>query len=75
MSGSEALEFLQRSPCLPDVILLDIMMPDMSGYEVCAEIRRRYSAVSVPIIMVSAKGHPEHVMKGLEVSVVEGREG
>ncbi|KXZ43376.1 hypothetical protein GPECTOR_92g599 [Gonium pectorale] len=71
MSGSEALEFLKRTQTLPDVILLDIMMPDMSGYEVCQEIRRRYSAVSIPIIMVSAKGHPEHVMKGLEAGSVD----
>ena len=34
MNGSEALEFLDNSDTLPDVILLDIMMPDMSGYEV-----------------------------------------
>ncbi|KAG2487120.1 hypothetical protein HYH03_014233 [Edaphochlamys debaryana] len=71
MSGSEALDFLKRTASLPDVILLDIMMPDMSGYEVCQEIRRRYSAVSIPIIMVSAKGHPEHVMKGLEAGSVD----
>ncbi|GLI63472.1 hypothetical protein VaNZ11_006446, partial [Volvox africanus] len=71
MSGSEALDFLKKTPTLPDVILLDIMMPDMSGYEVCQEIRRRYSAVSIPIIMVSAKGHPEHVMKGLEAGSVD----
>ncbi|GFH16906.1 uncharacterized protein HaLaN_13426, partial [Haematococcus lacustris] len=71
MSGSEALDFLTKTATLPDVILLDIMMPDMSGYEVCQEIRRRYSAVSIPIIMVSAKGHPEHVMKGLEAGSVD----
>ncbi|GFH08717.1 uncharacterized protein HaLaN_03729, partial [Haematococcus lacustris] len=52
MSGSEALDFLTKTATLPDVILLDIMMPDMSGYEVCQEIRRRYSAVSIPIIML-----------------------
>jgi len=71
LGGQEALDFLHNSPTLPDVILLDIMMPDMSGYEVCQEIRRRYAAISIPIIMVSAKGHPEHVMKGLEAGSVD----
>jgi hypothetical protein len=43
MSGSEALDFLKRSSCLPDVILLDIMMPDMSGYEVRGrEVEERF---------------------------------
>ncbi|GAX79209.1 hypothetical protein CEUSTIGMA_g6649.t1 [Chlamydomonas eustigma] len=71
MSGNEALDFLRQSEVLPDVILLDIMMPDMSGYEVCHEIRRQYSSVSIPIIMVSAMGNPEHVTRGLEAGSVD----
>ncbi|KAG2442020.1 hypothetical protein HYH02_009812 [Chlamydomonas schloesseri] len=71
MCGSEALDWLQHTPLLPDVILLDIMMPDMSGYEVCQEVRRRFSTVCIPILMVSANGTPEHVMKGLEAGAVD----
>ncbi|GAX78845.1 hypothetical protein CEUSTIGMA_g6283.t1 [Chlamydomonas eustigma] len=71
MNGSEALEFLTNCDALPDVILLDVMMPDMSGYEVCQEIRSRYSSISIPIIMVSAKSNPEHIMKGLEAGSVD----
>lgn len=41
-------------------------------YEVCQEIRRRYASISIPIIMVSAKGHPEHVMKVGWLLVVSG---
>ena len=66
MGGTEALDFLANSQTFPDLILLDVMMPDMSGYEVCEEIRRVYNA-PIPIIMVSAKGNPEDIAKGLEM--------
>ncbi|MGQ3164911.1 MAG: response regulator [Agrobacterium sp.] len=39
---------------LPDLILLDVMMPGMSGYEVCTQLRKKYSSALLPIIMVSA---------------------
>lgn len=71
MNGTAALKFLEENETLPDLILLDVMMPDISGYEVCAEIRRRYSKVHIPIVMVSAKGNPEHVMKGLDAGSVD----
>ena len=66
MGGNEALEFLASSQTFPDLILLDVMMPDMSGYEVCKEIRRIHNA-PIPIIMVSAKGNPEDIAMGLEM--------
>jgi CheY-like chemotaxis protein len=64
MGGHEALEFLATHPVLPDLILLDIMMPDMSGYEVCEEVRRTYNE-TVPIMMVSAKDSPDDIARGL----------
>ena len=66
MGGTEALDFLVNHQTFPDLILLDVMMPDMSGYQVCEEIRRVYNA-PIPIIMVSAKGNPEDIAKGLEM--------
>jgi DNA-binding response OmpR family regulator len=50
----------------PDVVLLDIMMPDCSGYEVLSNLRRDPRLKSIPIVMVSALSLPEHVQKGLE---------
>ncbi|WP_209124745.1 response regulator transcription factor [Alkalihalobacillus sp. BA299] len=61
-SGSEAIKLYESSN--PDVILLDIMMPDMDGYEVCRQIRKK---TDVPIIMLSAKGEEIDRILGLEI--------
>ena len=44
MNGWEALEALEECSTLPDVVLLDCMMPGMSGYVVCARVREKYGA-------------------------------
>ena len=48
----------------PEVIILDVMMPDMNGFDVCRLIRKKYS---VPIIMLSARGEPNDKIQGLEL--------
>lgn len=52
-NGYEALEQIDR-PGKLDLVILDLMMPGMSGYEVCQEIRRRYSLLELPVLMVTA---------------------
>jgi len=62
--GVEALERVAEEA--PDLILLDVMMPRMDGYEVCAHLKRDQSAQFIPIVMVTAlRGTEEHV-KALE---------
>lgn len=61
--GTEALALLAREA--PDLVLLDIMMPGASGYDVCREIRRRDAAL--PILFVSAKGEEIDKVLGLEL--------
>jgi signal transduction histidine kinase/WD40 repeat protein/streptogramin lyase/GTPase SAR1 family protein len=56
-SGPETLQALANNPHI-DLILLDIMMPRMSGYEVCLEIREKHSQLELPIIFLTAKNHP-----------------
>ncbi len=63
-SGKEALDSI--AACMPDLILLDVMMPDMNGYTVTQEIRARYPTVFLPIILVSALQRPEDRVKGLD---------
>ena len=50
--GPEALEKVQQEP--PDLILLDIMMPKMSGFEVCKRIKSNPQTENIPVIMVTA---------------------
>lgn len=61
-SGQEALDLYESSK--PDIILLDIMMPDMDGYEVCKQIRKK---TDIPIIMLSAKHEEIDKILGLEI--------
>jgi len=61
--GAEALRIVER--VVPDLVLLDVMMPQASGYEVCQSIRKRPEWRQMKIIMLSAKGRDAEVMKGL----------
>jgi two-component system phosphate regulon response regulator OmpR len=58
----EGLKKLKRD--LPDIIILDIMMPEMDGFEVCKEVRKEYS---IPIIMLTARGDVTDRIIGLEL--------
>ncbi len=61
--GSEALRIVEQ--VVPDLVLLDVMMPQTSGYEVCQAIRKRAEWRHIKIIMLSAKGRDAEVVKGL----------
>ena len=63
--GEEALRLVEASP--PDLVLLDVMMPGKSGYEVCARLRERPEWRDLKIIMLSAKGRDAEVTKGLSL--------
>ncbi len=52
--GIEALQRIQGHP--PDLVLLDIVMPKMNGYEVCRRIKANLATQNVPVVMCSAKG-------------------
>jgi class 3 adenylate cyclase len=58
-SGEQALELLAQG--LPDIVLLDIMMPGMDGYETCRRIRQEPATSFVPVVMVTASGDAEKV--------------
>jgi DNA-binding response OmpR family regulator len=64
-SGDEALAAVAEFS--PDLVLLDVMMPRMSGYEVCQKIRENPAWGHIKILMLSAKGREIEVSKGLAV--------
>lgn len=65
-SGEQALERLGRSP-LPDLILLDLMLPDMSGFDLCRHLRSRRETRRIPVMMLTAKADEVDRVTGFEV--------
>lgn len=64
-NGHQALEMAQREQ--PDMIMLDVMMPDIDGFEVCAKLKSMPETAHIPVIMVTALDTPEERIRGLEV--------
>jgi DNA-binding response OmpR family regulator len=62
-NGDEAMQAIEQAP--PDLVLLDIMMPGRSGYEVCKRVRERADWRAIKIVMLTAKGRDAEVQKGL----------
>ncbi len=69
-TGPQALKAVQ-SEKPPDLVLLDIMMPDMDGYEVCQRIKANKNTRDIPIIFVTAMGEINDETKGLELGAVD----
>ncbi len=68
-SGEQALAVLQE--VLPDLILLDVLMPGMGGHELCRELKRTPRTAGVPVIFVTAQNDPEQEAQGLELGAVD----
>jgi two-component system cell cycle response regulator len=64
MNGAEALAICEKAEC--DIVLLDVMMPDMDGFEVCRRIKANRKTHHIPVVMVTALDHPSDRVKGLD---------
>jgi DNA-binding response OmpR family regulator len=63
-SGKEALAAMENR--LPDLVVLDVMMPEMDGIEVCQRMRRDARFISLPVLFLTAKGSTDDIVNGLD---------
>ncbi|TAK49203.1 MAG: PleD family two-component system response regulator [Xanthobacteraceae bacterium] len=63
-NGAQALEICERADC--DIVLLDVMMPDMDGFEVCRRLKTNPATHFIPVVMVTALDQPADRVRGLD---------
>lgn len=68
-NGKKALELALQEK--PDLILLDVIMPEMNGYEVCKELKCNPNTLQIPIIFVTAHSHASEEIRGLEIGAAD----
>jgi DNA-binding response OmpR family regulator len=68
-NGMTGLRMIQENP--PDLLILDVMLPGLDGFEICSRIRTDESMAKLPIIMLSAKGQETDKTTGLSVGANE----
>ncbi|KXS49331.1 MAG: Uncharacterized protein A8274_231 [Halanaerobium sp. 4-GBenrich] len=68
-SGEMALEFVKAQK--PDLILLDIMMPDLNGFEVCKSLKNNQKTANIPIIFISGLDKSKDIVKGFQAGAVD----
>lgn len=69
IDGEEAVEEAKKE--MPDLILMDVRMPRMTGYEACELLKKQESTGNIPVVFLSAKGQETEVKAGLEAGAEE----
>ena len=69
-SGQKGLEIARTEP-RPDIILLDIMMPGIDGYEVCRQLKADSGTTQIPVIFITGKSEIEDEQQGFEIGAVD----
>ena len=68
-NGLEALAYVENT--LPDLILLDVMMPEMDGFETCQRLKQMESASHIPVIFITAQNEKKSILNGFQVGGVD----
>jgi DNA-binding response OmpR family regulator len=68
-NGQEAVEAAARE--IPDLILMDVRMPIMTGYEACQKIKEKPEIKDIPVVFLSAKGQEAEIQTGLDLGATE----
>ncbi|MBI4598509.1 MAG: response regulator [Candidatus Omnitrophica bacterium] len=68
-TGEDGLRIAQE--CVPDLMLLDIMMPKMKGRDVCAKLRADPKTAKIPVIFLTALGLADHVKAGMDLGAAD----
>ena len=68
-NGLEAIEIAQTQK--PDMILLDVMMPKMNGFEACEKLKTNPTTARIPIVMLTARGEPANHEKGISLGATD----
>jgi len=68
-NGQEAVEKAQA--VMPDLILMDVRMPKMTGYEACKQLKSMDSMKHIPVIFLSAKGQEQEIQQGMDAGAVD----
>ncbi len=68
-SGQQAINLLAHDP--PDLVILDVMMPQMDGYEVCREIKADPRTADLPVIMLTAKAQTQSQLEGFRAGAID----
>ena len=69
--GLEALDVLQDLRDLPDVILTDVEMPRMNGYELLASLKKQENTQAIPVVMITSRANDKHRQKAVELGASE----
>lgn len=68
-NGYQALSYIEQEK--PHLILLDVMMPEIDGYEVCQALKSNTETKDIPVIFLTAKSEPDDLVKGFEIGAVD----
>jgi len=72
VQASNGIDAVERAAAeLPDLILMDVRMPRMTGYEACKKLKENDSTKSIPVIFLSAKGQESEIQQGLSAGAEE----